>query len=113
VESIAEPPQNEGATVVELRDVNMSILDADGSPVDAYVFGSALHSATPNDLDLLIVYPRGMSAHDALALRRRVKALVGKKLGVIAHIVLLSAAEELEVSFVAKERCLNVLDLVE
>ena len=54
-----------------------------------------------------------MSAHDALALRRRVKALVGKKLGVIAHIVLLSAAEELEVSFVAKERCLNVLDLVE
>ena len=85
----------------------------DGSPVDAYVFGSALNSATPNDLDLLLVYPRSMSVCDALALRRQVKALVGKKLGAIAHIVLLSAAEELEVKFVAKERCMNVLDLVE
>ena|SRR5580700_4794937 len=84
-----------------------------GSPIDAYAFGSALHSVAPNDFDILIVYPRTMSAYDALALRRRVKGLVGKKLGVTAHVVLLSATEELEVSFVAKERCMNVLDLVE
>ena len=82
-------------------------------PISVYVFGSTLRCQAPNDLDLLVIYEKTMSACEALALRCAIRTFTEEKLGTMAHVVLLTAEEELEVKFVAHEQCVPIRDVLE
>ena len=85
----------------------MSELGAKGVPdVDVYLFGSALVSLYPRDLDLLVVYdPHTCGLSDALAARASISLAAQERLGALADISLLSKREAAESNFVEEEGC--------
>lgn len=70
-----------------------------------FLFGSALHSATPRDIDILVVYPAALDAHDALRFRSKLVTKLKKYSSILVHVVLLSDREEHQVEFVRNENC--------
>ena len=73
---------------------------------EVYVFGSALRSKTPADLDLLIVYRSELCPHHLA--RDRANALAStlcKGFGIPLHVVVLSVPEERSVAFIQREGC--------
>lgn len=70
-----------------------------------FLFGSSLISATPNDVDILIVYPMSRSAQSALDYRAKLLAKLMKYVSLPIHAILLSEKEESEIEFIAQENC--------
>ena len=73
-----------------------------------YVFGSAVFSLTPNDLDLLVVYdPELCPPNEA---RNRAEILAAKLTshsGLQPHVVVLTKAEEQNVNFIHNEQAVE------
>ncbi len=82
-----------------------SVQDAVGSEsIALYIFGSALRTFQPNDLDLLLIYDRQLlSTESALSLRRRLSKSIAMELGFPADLVLLSKSEAQQSRFVEME----------
>jgi predicted nucleotidyltransferase len=73
---------------------------ADG--VDFYLFGSALNSPAPSDIDLLVVYERSrIEPTEAVAFRKQMKERIDERLDVC----LLSDLECQSNPFIADEGC--------
>jgi len=77
----------------------------------AYVFGSALHSAAPNDLDLLVVYdPDACPPSDAYKRHAELCESLKAALGLPVHLTPLTQDEAKSVSFVER---MNAIPLEE
>lgn len=74
------------------------------------LFGSALISDDPRDVDVLLIYPNSMTPEVAIEARRRMVVELGKLLGRRIHSVLLSESEEAETQFIQKEKCRPIAD---
>ncbi len=71
-----------------------------------FVFGSALHSNAPKDLDLLVVYdPAGCPPNEAREKAELLASIIGQKSGLCPHVVVLSIKEEESISFIHSEGC--------
>ena len=68
-----------------------------------YIFGSALTSPNPNDLDVLVVYnPVECSSQEAYQLHRETIEDLVQLYGLPVHITLLTPSEESNVSFIQR-----------
>lgn len=77
--------------------------------VALYLFGSALTTLEPNDLDLCLVYdPARLPVHEALYLRRNLSLAINDDFSTAADIVLLSEAEAEQSDFVKLEGAIRV-----
>lgn len=68
-----------------------------------FLFGSALTTSSPRDLDILIVYDGG--PEDAVRFRQKLSSKLGGFTNRPIHAILLSTKEEIELDFIQKERC--------
>lgn len=68
----------------------------------AYLFGSALTSATPQDVDVLIVYGPPLVPATAPEIRPLVDAAVSRAFSLPAHLMFLSEAEAREPGLIAR-----------
>jgi predicted nucleotidyltransferase len=70
-----------------------------------FIFGSALYSENPRDIDILVVYATTLRPGDALYFRAKLIRKLKKYITIPIHIVLLSRDEEREVRFIKTENC--------
>lgn len=71
-----------------------------------FVFGSALHTKRPKDLDLLIVYDSTLCpASHARQNAEHLAATIGQTVGLSPHVVVLSEKEDKNISFIRSEGC--------
>jgi len=73
-----------------------------------FVFGSALRTENPDDLDLLVVYDPVVCPPKQA--RDRAEALASeltRDIGLQPHVVVLTKAEELSIRFVQSEGCVG------
>ncbi len=76
-----------------------------------YVFGSALRSANPSDLDLLVIYePRLCPPKQARDTAETLVAELTRDMGLQPHVVVLTKTEEQDVGFIQNEGCLEFAD---
>jgi predicted nucleotidyltransferase len=94
-----------------------SAVEAVAAPVDGIVsvwlFGSAVSSSRPSDVDLLVIYrPAELAPVEASNLRAVLESAVERVSDLDADVVVLSESEAFEVDFVRRERaqCLYVRD---
>jgi hypothetical protein len=74
-----------------------------------WVFGSALTTSRPRDLDILIVYDRrSVSISSAIRIRRQIQALVLQKFAIAADVVLLSRREAATTKFSSRVRAVRI-----
>jgi len=65
-----------------------------------FLFGSALRSTAPRDIDMLVVYEKSvLSLDEAAQLRRRVANWANAATGLTADVCLLSADEDDQIGF--------------
>jgi predicted nucleotidyltransferase len=74
------------------------------------LFGSALESNIPNDIDLAVVYEMPLTPLSVPEVRKAIEDLVGKSFGLSAHLTFFTSAEAaasplLENSKVVYQRC--------
>lgn len=79
-----------------------SALEAVAGVRAAYLFGSALKSDTPRDVDVLIVYGPPLAPATAPEIRPLVKAAVSRAFSLPAHLMFFSEAEAREPGLVAR-----------
>lgn len=80
--------------------------------VDIFLFGSILYTNSPNDIDILILYPISTSYIDKIfELRDNIKMILEKELSIDIDILILSYEEEKEIEFIQNEKAikLNIL----
>ena len=78
-----------------------------------YVFGSWVRRKDPQDVDLLIIYnPECCPIELAIHLRRQIVETASRALGLPAHTILLTVAEEKQVDFCASESCVPFLEVL-
>ena len=73
-----------------------------------YVFGSAVYSDTPSDIDVAIIYDRRyVSVEDAIAYRRELVNEMSVLNSMMIDTILLSLEEEKEMSFLKNAKVLE------
>jgi predicted nucleotidyltransferase len=78
----------------------------------AYVFGSALKSGLPNDLDVLIVYdPHTCPVSRAYDAHRTFVEMLQQAAGLTVHLTLLTIDEERDSSFIRKTGAISIRSL--
>jgi predicted nucleotidyltransferase len=76
---------------------------------EVWLFGSALISAAPRDIDLLVVYvPDVISPTQAMSLRAPLRRAIARVSSLKVHLVLLSEGEALETGFADAEGAVRV-----
>ena len=70
-----------------------------------FLFGSALYSENPRDIDILVVYTASLTPGAALQFHTKLVRKLKKYFAVPIHVVLLSQSEECEVESVKTENC--------
>jgi predicted nucleotidyltransferase len=70
-----------------------------------FLFGSALYSENPRDIDILVVYATSLSPVDALDFRSKLISKLRKYIAIPIHVVLLSQSEERKLEFGKIENC--------
>lgn len=68
-----------------------------------FLFGSAMSSETPHDIDILITYAGAEPPQAALQFRREFKSRLEKYVSLPLHIILLSESEEIQTQFISRE----------
>ncbi len=71
--------------------------------IQLYLFGSARISKTPNDLDILLIYPDNSRITKALELKKVLVSYLQKLNGIEIHMVLMTVQENEEIDFLKKE----------
>jgi predicted nucleotidyltransferase len=73
-----------------------------------FVFGSALTSKNPNDLDLLVVYdPEACPLEQARDKALKLASELSGEIGLQPHVVVLTESEERSVRFIQREGCIE------
>jgi predicted nucleotidyltransferase len=68
--------------------------------ISRYVFGSAVYSDNPSDIDVAIIYDkRYVTVEDAITYRRKLVAKLTELSSMVIDTILLSKEEEMEVAF--------------
>jgi predicted nucleotidyltransferase len=68
-----------------------------------YVFGSALYSSTPDDLDVLVVYdPAECAPADAYKLHLEMVVVIQRDFDLPVHLTLLTQNEERDLTFIKR-----------
>lgn len=68
--------------------------------ISRYVFGSAVYSDNPSDIDVSIIYDkRYVTVEDAIAYRRELVVKLTEQSSMVIDAILLSKEEEMEVAF--------------
>ena len=76
--------------------------------ITRYVFGSAVYSDTPSDIDVAIIYDRRyVSVEDAIAYRRELVNEMRVLNSMMIDAILLSMEEEMEMAFLENAKCLE------
>jgi hypothetical protein len=84
----------------------MHIATPDGTTL--YIFGSALHSQTPQDLDVLVVYdPARVSPLTVYEQMQSTFLELRKRTGLSVHPTLLALTEALESRFLERYGCID------
>lgn len=71
--------------------------------IQLYLFGSARISKTPNDLDILLIYPDNSRITKAIELKKVLVSYLQKLNGIEIHMVLMTVQENEEINFLKKE----------
>lgn len=71
--------------------------------IQLYLFGSARISRTPNDLDILLIYPDNSRITKALELKKVLVSYLQELNGIEIHMVLMTVQENEEIDFLKKE----------
>lgn len=73
-----------------------------------YVFGSAIYSEEPNDIDVAIIYDKKyIRTKDAIAYRRELVDRILQLNSIMVDSILLSKEEEREMDFLTNAKCLE------
>ena len=76
--------------------------------ITRYVFGSAVYSDTPSDIDVAIIYDRRyVSVEDAIAYRRELVNEMSVLNSMMIDAILLSMEEEMEMAFLENAKYLE------
>lgn len=76
--------------------------------ITRYVFGSAVYSDTPSDIDVAIIYDRQyVTVEDAIAYRRELVNEMRVLNSMMIDAILLSMEEEMEMSFLENAKYLE------
>ncbi len=82
--------------------------------LDIYLFGSAIYSITPNDIDLLVVYDaEKVSIQEALDFRKDLGLLIANIFNLPSHICLLSNKEKEYRIFITQERAVKIYPIAQ
>ena len=74
--------------------------------ISRYVFGSAVYSETPSDIDVAVIYDnRYVTVEEAIAYRRELVAEMVKLNSMMIDVILLSEEEEKEMNFIENAKC--------
>ncbi|MGN0245865.1 MAG: nucleotidyltransferase domain-containing protein [Lachnospiraceae bacterium] len=76
--------------------------------IQLYLFGSARISKTPNDLDILLIYPDNSRITKALELKKVLVSYLQKLNGIEIHMVLMTVQENEEINFIKKEGAVKI-----
>ena len=76
--------------------------------IELYLFGSARISATPNDLDILLIYPDDSKITKAFDLKKLLKNYLQELNNIEVHMVLMTSQENEEINFVKKENAIKL-----
>ena len=75
--------------------------------ITRYVFGSAVYSSSPNDIDVAIIYDKQyVTVEDAIAYRRRLIEKMKQLNSLPIDTILLSTEEEKEMAFLENAKVL-------
>lgn len=76
--------------------------------ISRYVFGSALYSETPSDIDIAIIYDKHyVTVEDAIAYRRELVDEMTQLNSMMIDTILLSLEEEMEMAFLENAKVLE------
>lgn len=76
--------------------------------ISRYVFGSALYSETPSDIDVAIIYDKNyVTVEDAIAYRRELVDEMTQLNSMMIDTILLSLEEEIEMAFLENAKVLE------
>ncbi len=76
--------------------------------ISRYVFGSALYSETPSDIDIAIIYDKEyVTVEDAIAYRRELVDEMTQLNSMMIDTILLSLEEEMEMAFLENAKVLE------
>lgn len=76
--------------------------------ISRYVFGSALYSETPSDIDVAIIYDKNyVTVEDAIAYRRELVDEMTQLNSMMIDTILLSLEEEMEMAFLENAKVLE------
>lgn len=76
--------------------------------IQLYLFGSARISKTPNDLDILLIYPNNSKVTKALELKKVLVSYLQELNGIEIHMVLMTIQENEEINFLKKEGAIKL-----
>lgn len=83
---------------------NISSLDS-----KLYLFGSACNNLSPNDIDIILMYPYNLhKMYEILQLRDEIKLFLEYKIKLQVHILTLSYEEEKQILFLSKENAKSI-----
>src|SRR4051794_21334200 len=74
-----------------------------------WLFGSALRSPHPRDVDLLLVYDLDVSFEEVEEVRAAIAKIACETVGLKPHLVVLNTREAAETAFAAKEGALSLV----
>lgn len=73
--------------------------------ITIYLFGSAVYSENPSDIDIAIVYEKSkVNLEEIIRYRRELEAILSKQTNCIIETILLSSEEEKEMQFLANAK---------
>ena len=73
--------------------------------IDLYLFGSAVYSQNPTDIDIAVIYKKGnVSINEAIKFRRELESNLTNQIGSSVDIILLSNEEEKEMEFLSNAK---------
>jgi predicted nucleotidyltransferase len=76
--------------------------------ITRYVFGSAVYSDNPSDIDVALIYDKQyVSVEDAVAYRRELVNEMTKMNSMTTDVILLSVEEEVEMAFLENAKYLE------
>lgn len=71
--------------------------------IQLFLFGSARVNKTPNDIDILLIYPDNKRVTQAIELKKMLKSYLQDLNGIEIHMVLLTVRENEDINFIKKE----------
>jgi len=87
--------------------INLKLVPTDY--IDLYLFGSAVYSENPTDIDVAIIYEEGkLSVDELVKYRYDLEKTLSEMTGCSVDTILLSTEEEKEMEFLSNAKCRKI-----